>query len=469
MSNPTVVVTKSEATVVVSKTENAVVIASTGPQGATVVSTSVGTTTTGAAGSSASVANSGSSTAAVLDFTIPRGNTGATGAKGDKGDTGNTGASGAAGVVQSVSPTAPITVGGTAQVPLIGIDQTAIVIAESQVTGLTADLASKETPAGAQTKATTAQNAAVATAATDATTKANAAQAAAIAASLVEVQTHAATSKSTPVDADEIPLADSAASFGVKKVTWANIKATLKTYFDSIYATIANLALKAPLDSPVFTTAVTFPSPANGVSLTELSYIDGVTSAIQTQIDTKLAVTSLTKQQSQLSTGVDALPRGEATTNTAPVSGKVYWTHFTPIESKTVTQIVTIGNGATSGLTLARQGLYTFDEATTAYTLVAQIASDTTMWNSGITIYTRSFSTSGGYPSSYALVAGTRYAVGFILVGSGMGSSTNTALATGTVNSMTPRKTGSLAGQSDLPTSYSGAVAGDIGIFARLS
>jgi hypothetical protein len=45
----------------------------------------------------------------------------------------------------------------------------------------------------------------------------------------------AATSKATPVDADEIPLADSAASFGLKKLTWANLKATAKTYFDSLY------------------------------------------------------------------------------------------------------------------------------------------------------------------------------------------------------------------------------------------
>lgn len=47
--------------------------------------------------------------------------------------------------------------------------------------------------------------------------------------------THAATSKTTPVDADEMPLVDSAASFGLKKLTWANLKATLKTYFDGLY------------------------------------------------------------------------------------------------------------------------------------------------------------------------------------------------------------------------------------------
>lgn len=47
--------------------------------------------------------------------------------------------------------------------------------------------------------------------------------------------THAATGKTTPIDADEVPLVDSAASNVLKKVTWANIKATLKTYFDALY------------------------------------------------------------------------------------------------------------------------------------------------------------------------------------------------------------------------------------------
>lgn len=43
-------------------------------------------------------------------------------------------------------------------------------------------------------------------------------------------ETHAAASKVTPVDADEIPLADSASSFSLKKLTWANLKATLATW-----------------------------------------------------------------------------------------------------------------------------------------------------------------------------------------------------------------------------------------------
>jgi hypothetical protein len=48
-----------------------------------------------------------------------------------------------------------------------------------------------------------------------------------------------ATAKTTPVDADYIGLMDSAASNILKKLSWANIKATLKTYFDGLYASIA--------------------------------------------------------------------------------------------------------------------------------------------------------------------------------------------------------------------------------------
>ena len=51
---------------------------------------------------------------------------------------------------------------------------------------------------------------------------------------------HGATAKTTPVDGDTVPLIDSAASNVLKKVTWANIKATLKTYFDTLYSTFTN-------------------------------------------------------------------------------------------------------------------------------------------------------------------------------------------------------------------------------------
>lgn len=46
---------------------------------------------------------------------------------------------------------------------------------------------------------------------------------------------HALTEKTTPADADELGLIDSAASYVLKRLTWANVKATLKTYFDGLY------------------------------------------------------------------------------------------------------------------------------------------------------------------------------------------------------------------------------------------
>lgn len=44
-----------------------------------------------------------------------------------------------------------------------------------------------------------------------------------------------ATVKTTPVDADSLGLSDSAASNVIKKLTWANLKASLKSYFDTLY------------------------------------------------------------------------------------------------------------------------------------------------------------------------------------------------------------------------------------------
>jgi SPP1 gp7 family putative phage head morphogenesis protein len=57
--------------------------------------------------------------------------------------------------------------------------------------------------------------------------------------------TNAATTKATPVDADELPLVDSAASNVLKKQTWAKLKATLKTYFDSVTTTLTNKRITA--------------------------------------------------------------------------------------------------------------------------------------------------------------------------------------------------------------------------------
>ena len=66
------------------------------------------------------------------------------------------------------------------------------------------------------------------------------------------------TAKTTPVDADEFAGADSADTFALKKFTFANIKATLKTYFDTLYGNfVANdsrvkTALNAGGTAPIY-------------------------------------------------------------------------------------------------------------------------------------------------------------------------------------------------------------------------
>jgi hypothetical protein len=70
----------------------------------------VGSTTTSAPGSNALVTNSGSSTAVVLNFTIPqgatgpKGDTGLTGPQGPKGDKGDTGSQGIQGIQGEIGP-----------------------------------------------------------------------------------------------------------------------------------------------------------------------------------------------------------------------------------------------------------------------------------------------------------------------------------------------------------------------------
>jgi len=118
---------------------------------------------------------------------------------------------------------------------------------------------------------------------------------------------------------------------------------------------------------------------------------------------------------------------------------------------------VTAGT-ATASLTLARFGLYTVSEtissATTATspvcTLVARTASDTTIGNTTNTIYTRAFATAGGYPSSYALVGGTRYAAAILMVGTTVGAWQASTISTGTPMRLPPMVGGVMSSQTDL-------------------
>jgi hypothetical protein len=125
-------------------------------------------------------------------------------------------------------------------------------------------------------------------------------------------------------------------------------------------------------------------------------------------------------------------------------------------------------NTGASGTTLARLGLYTFD-GTTA-TLVARTASDVTLFGTTNTLYNRSFDIVGGYPANYTLQAGQRYALGIIWVGS-TSPTVYTAYNSvpGIISSLSPRISGTVPLQSDLPLTSNSLSATTVAPWGRLS
>jgi hypothetical protein len=166
---------------------------------------------------------------------------------------------------------------------------------------------------------------------------------------------------------------------------------------------------------------------------------------------------------------VDVYPRS-GNFSGIPSSATTYFTFFTPRWDATVSSIsVASGSTQTTGQSLVRFGLYTVAGDGTA-TLVARTASDSTIFSSANAVYNRVFNTTGSYPSTYALVAGTRYAIGVVVVAATTGTvqtafnSIPLALST-----LSPRMTGLVAATSDLPTTAASYSATTLGVWGRLS
>ena len=88
---------------------------------------------------------------------------------------------------------------------------------------------------------------------------------------------HASSSKTTPVNDDEIGLIDSASTFTLKKLTWANLKATLKTYFDTLYVALSGNQTIA--DIKTFTSSPIVPTPTTDYQCATKEYVDNNSSS----------------------------------------------------------------------------------------------------------------------------------------------------------------------------------------------
>ena len=97
----------------------------------------------------------------------------------------------------------------------------------------------------------------------------------------------AAPTKTTPVDADGVSIIDSAASNAFKRVLWSQVKATLKTYFDTLYSAASwgsitgtlssQTDLQTALNAKAGTASPTFTGTVNAAAITASGIVDART------------------------------------------------------------------------------------------------------------------------------------------------------------------------------------------------
>lgn len=155
--------------------------------------------------------------------------------------------------------------------------------------------------------------------------------------------------------------------------------------------------------------------------------------------------------RAQALTGAETMSRMTASTTTTTTSTYLRLGYFTAPTATTVANALiatgTTAAGATP--TVVRIGLYTV-AANGDLTLVASTPNDTTLLAATNTLYTKALS------SSYLLMAGQRYALGWLIV---TAAATPTVLGTFPASSssalaaLSPRLCGLVTGQTDLPAS----------------
>jgi hypothetical protein len=128
--------------------------------------------------------------------------------------------------------------------------------------------------------------------------------------------------------------------------------------------------------------------------------------------------------------------------------------YFTAQVTEPITHLAVSPNTAASGLTLARSGVYSVGTSGALSALLASSASDTSQW----TIATPGLggtNATATLTSTFSKVAGTRYAIGLLAVGTTMptfiGVTPLAADAAGVA--VDPIICAKVTGQSDLPSS----------------
>jgi hypothetical protein len=175
-----------------------------------------------------------------------------------------------------------------------------------------------------------------------------------------------------------------------------------------------------------------------------------------------VSLTALRQRQYQPANGIDIPDRVNISTLTQ-TSGALRLSFFTPTRTLTVSNFNAVsatGATDTGGTTVRKLGLFTVNATYTQVTCVARSANDTSLATVNNTIYTKTFTSESGYSSSYTLLAGTTYAVGWLFYNTGgtfagptmVGWTTNTT-AGGANQNLLPMLVGAVFSQTDITNS----------------
>lgn len=142
---------------------------------------------------------------------------------------------------------------------------------------------------------------------------------------------------------------------------------------------------------------------------------------------------------------------------TAAASQGLRMSYFTAETGGTTSSVtIVVGTAAGATPTIARVGLYLLDGAGNG-TLVASTTNDTALVSGANAPVTKAWTT------PYLMVKGSRYAVGLLIVTAASLPTLAALVFDGTTFAVTPRMTGFIAGQANLPASFTAGSVGTSG------
>lgn len=146
-------------------------------------------------------------------------------------------------------------------------------------------------------------------------------------------------------------------------------------------------------------------------------------------------------------TRFDTYPRVAAAANLTLTSGTLYLAYFTAPAARSVTSLIagTGTNGSPPTVTLGRLAIFSVDGSGNL-TLIQASTNDTSLFAAANTFYTKTI-------SSAALTAGSRYAIGILIISSAGTIICRGASSVAGLSGLPPALAHALTGQSDIPSS----------------